>query len=135
MVNKESAALGFPGEELLPMDADHSSICKFDSNESPMCLVACGKIAAAVKRILSRNSARRQVLGQQTKAPAAGQATEHDPPEPPAATSSSSTTATPLGIKVLYSPADAMVEYAYPHPMVTPSLMIYLRPVSSLFTA
>ncbi len=110
MVEKDSATLGLPGEQTVPMDADHNSICKFVSNDSPMCQIACGSIAAAIKRILLLNSERRQPLDQQTKAPAAGPATEHNLPEPPVAAASSSAEILPLfGVTVLYTPAAAAI--------------------------
>ncbi len=113
MVEKNSATLAFLDEEVLFMDADHSSVCKFDSNESHMCRLACFKIDAAVKRILSLNSETRQPLSQQTRAPAARPVTEDDPPETPVTTAWSSTEMPPPGIKVLYNPANAIVEFVF----------------------
>ena len=109
MVDKDSATLVIHGADetqLLVVDADHSSICKLDSIDSQP---VCRNIAAALKRSLSE---RREPLGQQTKAPAAGPATEHDPPEPRTLRAPSFTSMP--GIKVLYSPADAIVECVYP---------------------
>ena len=113
MVDKYSATLGLPrAVEAPPVeDCDHTSICKFDSNDSPMCQRVCRDIAVTVKRILSRESNRREPLVQKKKTPAAGPATEHDPPEPAILTAPSFTSMS--GIKVLYSPADAIVEYVY----------------------
>ncbi|KAK4141539.1 WD40-repeat-containing domain protein [Dichotomopilus funicola] len=52
IVDKDSGTLNLPGsiEKQVAVDADHSSICKFDSNDSPVCQLVLKSIAAEVKR-------------------------------------------------------------------------------------
>jgi hypothetical protein len=47
IVDKESATLNLPGslEKRVAMDADHSSICKFDSADTPACKLVVETIA------------------------------------------------------------------------------------------
>ena len=48
-MNKDSAVLGYPGEEALPIDADHRDICKISTTDSQQWRSLIG----AVKRQLS----------------------------------------------------------------------------------
>ncbi|RYP17129.1 hypothetical protein DL767_010075 [Monosporascus sp. MG133] len=54
IVDKKSATLNLPGsrEKQVPMDADHSAICKFDSADSLACKLVLRTIAAEVTRAL-----------------------------------------------------------------------------------
>jgi hypothetical protein len=49
VVDKESAVLGYPGEEALPVNADHSDICKIRTVDSQQ----WRSISGAMKRQLS----------------------------------------------------------------------------------
>ncbi|EGU77181.1 hypothetical protein FOXB_12308, partial [Fusarium oxysporum f. sp. conglutinans Fo5176] len=55
IVDKKSATLNLPGtrEKQIAMHADHSTICKFDSFESPACELVLGTIADEVDRALT----------------------------------------------------------------------------------
>ncbi|KAK0705593.1 P-loop containing nucleoside triphosphate hydrolase protein [Lasiosphaeris hirsuta] len=54
IVDKRSATMNLPGEreKQVPIDADHSAICKFDSPNSGTCELVLGTIAAQIKRAL-----------------------------------------------------------------------------------
>ena len=51
IVDKESATLNLPGsfEKQVAMDADHSSICKFDSADAPACKMVLETIATELE--------------------------------------------------------------------------------------
>ncbi|KAL9591797.1 MAG: hypothetical protein Q9179_007362 [Wetmoreana sp. 5 TL-2023] len=51
IVDPESAMLGYPGEEQIPMNADHRSICKFDTNMDPNYVVLRNALATTVQKI------------------------------------------------------------------------------------
>ncbi|RYC82197.1 hypothetical protein BFJ63_vAg14905 [Fusarium oxysporum f. sp. narcissi] len=55
IVDKQSATLNLPGtrEKQIAMHADHSTICKFDSLDSPACELVLGTIADEVDRALA----------------------------------------------------------------------------------
>ncbi|ENH71185.1 Nephrocystin-3 [Fusarium oxysporum f. sp. cubense race 1] len=55
IVDKKSATLNLPGtrEKQIAMHADHSTICKFDSSDSPACELVLGTIADEVDRALT----------------------------------------------------------------------------------
>ncbi|RKK79210.1 hypothetical protein BFJ68_g16185 [Fusarium oxysporum] len=55
IVDKESATLNLPGtrEKQIAMHADHSTICKFDSPDSPAYELVLGTIADEVNRALT----------------------------------------------------------------------------------
>ncbi|KAH7459835.1 hypothetical protein FOMA001_g19874 [Fusarium oxysporum f. sp. matthiolae] len=55
IVDKTSATLNLPGtrEKQIAMHADHSTICKFDSPDSPACELVLGTIADEVDRALT----------------------------------------------------------------------------------
>ncbi|KAK4643734.1 hypothetical protein QC761_0070960 [Podospora bellae-mahoneyi] len=52
IVEKKSAVLNLPGsrEKQVPVNADHSSICKFDSPDDPECQLVLGTIAEELRR-------------------------------------------------------------------------------------
>ena len=54
IVDKKSATLNLPGtrEKQVAMHADHSSICKFDSADSPGCELVLGTITMELERAL-----------------------------------------------------------------------------------
>jgi hypothetical protein len=54
IVDRDSATLNLPGsrEKQVAMHADHSSICKFDSDTIAACELVLGIIAAELKRAL-----------------------------------------------------------------------------------
>lgn len=56
IVDKSSATLNLSGlrEKQVSMDADHSTICKFDSKDSSACRLVLKTIAAEVKRSLEQ---------------------------------------------------------------------------------
>ncbi|TVY71558.1 Vegetative incompatibility protein HET-E-1 [Lachnellula suecica] len=51
IVAPESATLGYPDEKQMPMNADHRSICKFDTIKDPNYLVIRNALAAIVSNI------------------------------------------------------------------------------------
>ncbi|KAI9787480.1 MAG: hypothetical protein M1839_000009 [Geoglossum umbratile] len=53
IVDKDSALLGFEGEDRVPVDADHRDICKFASREDP----TYSKIFHRIKRMLDASKA------------------------------------------------------------------------------
>ncbi|KAH7233835.1 uncharacterized protein BKA55DRAFT_598050 [Fusarium redolens] len=55
IVDKKSATLNLPGtrEKQIAMQADHSTICKFESADSPACELVLGTIADEVDRALT----------------------------------------------------------------------------------
>ncbi|KAL7754809.1 hypothetical protein ACKLNR_015149 [Fusarium oxysporum f. sp. zingiberi] len=55
IVDKQSATLNLPGtrEKQIALHADHSTICKFDSLDSPACELVLGTIADEVDRALT----------------------------------------------------------------------------------
>ncbi|EXM12764.1 hypothetical protein FOTG_18754 [Fusarium oxysporum f. sp. vasinfectum 25433] len=55
IVDKKSATLNLPGtrEKQIAMHADHSTICKFESADSPVCELVLGTIADEVDRALT----------------------------------------------------------------------------------
>ncbi|KAM0293719.1 hypothetical protein ACHAPM_011519 [Fusarium culmorum] len=55
IVDKKSATLNLPGtrEKQIAMEADHSTICKFDSLDSPGCELVLGTIADEIERALA----------------------------------------------------------------------------------
>ncbi|EXL66121.1 hypothetical protein FOPG_17688 [Fusarium oxysporum f. sp. conglutinans race 2 54008] len=55
IVDKKSATLNLPGtrEKQIAMHADHSTICKFDSFDSPACELVLGTIADEIDRALT----------------------------------------------------------------------------------
>ncbi|KAH7304608.1 hypothetical protein B0I35DRAFT_401104 [Stachybotrys elegans] len=55
IVDKKSATLNLPGtrEKQIAMDADHSTICKFESADSPACELVLGTIAGEIDRALT----------------------------------------------------------------------------------
>ncbi|KAK4228062.1 hypothetical protein QBC38DRAFT_167932 [Podospora fimiseda] len=56
IVDKISATLGHPGsrEKQVAMDADHSSICKFDTENNVLCEMALNTITAELERALDQ---------------------------------------------------------------------------------
>ncbi|KAL2154597.1 hypothetical protein VTH82DRAFT_3273 [Thermothelomyces myriococcoides] len=58
IVERDSATLNLPGsiEKQVPIDADHSMICKFDSDNNPTCRLVLKTIASEVDRSLELNA-------------------------------------------------------------------------------
>ena len=51
IVDPDSATLGYPGERQMPVNADHRSICKFDSPTDPNYLILRNALASTVQVI------------------------------------------------------------------------------------
>ncbi|CAM1506290.1 Fc.00g059310.m01.CDS01 [Cosmosporella sp. VM-42] len=52
IVDHESAVLGYPGERQMPINADHRSICKFESPEDPNYLIIRNALASITHNLL-----------------------------------------------------------------------------------
>ena len=51
IVDPDSATLGYPGEKQMPVNADHRSICKFDTPTDPNYLILRNALASTVQII------------------------------------------------------------------------------------
>jgi hypothetical protein len=61
IVNPDSAALGYREEKQMPMNADHRSICKFETPTDPNYLSLCNALASTVNNISKLGIARHKV--------------------------------------------------------------------------
>ena len=66
IVEKQSAVLGYPGETIIPLDADHRNMCKFPSNQDPAYItvrdILAGIVANASEAIVPRGDHGLQLL-------------------------------------------------------------------------
>ena len=66
IVEKQSAVLGYPGETIIPLDADHRNMCKFPSNQDPAYItvrdILAGVVANASEAIVPRGDYGLQLL-------------------------------------------------------------------------
>lgn len=56
IVDPESAILGYPKEQQVPMSADHRSICKFETQTDPNYVIIRNALATTVQAISQRGS-------------------------------------------------------------------------------
>lgn len=59
-MDKESATLGLPGtrEKQIPLDADHSKICKFESEDSPIYKQVADNVSELAERAIRKHRER-----------------------------------------------------------------------------
>ena len=60
IVDPESAVLGYPEETQIPMNADHRSICKFETPDDANYSLLGNALASTVKSLSARLSAEQQ---------------------------------------------------------------------------
>ncbi|KAI0199392.1 hypothetical protein F4808DRAFT_432983 [Astrocystis sublimbata] len=54
IVERDSAVLGYKGEIAQPLNADHRSICKFDSLKDPNCISIRNSLSTAIENMLGK---------------------------------------------------------------------------------
>jgi hypothetical protein len=62
VLEKESSVLGYPGETSKALDADHHSICKYDSRADPNYISVRNALKSLVSKMISSSNSRRPPL-------------------------------------------------------------------------